>query len=235
MSFNFTAMILAAGFGKRMMPLTKSTPKPLIDINGITLLDNSINFVKKLGCNQIVVNSHFHHEKIQTSIYKRKLIEKDNIILIYEKDILDTGGGVKNAIPIFANNNLIVINSDIFWRVENLIDAESLINSYKINLLPNLLLVNKKNAFGLKKDSGDFVLDENKISRFKKGDEIIFYAGLQILNKDIFKQFSEDKFSFNIIWDFFIHQKKLCGHIMQSNLYHVGDIQGLTIAKRLVS
>ena len=64
MSFNFTAMILAAGFGKRMMPLTKSTPKPLIDINGITLLDNSINFVKKLGCNQIVVNSHFHHEKI---------------------------------------------------------------------------------------------------------------------------------------------------------------------------
>lgn len=229
MSLNFSAMILAAGFGKRMLSLTKELPKPLIDINGITLLDNSINFLEKLGCSEIIINTHYQHKKIQKLISLRK--SQNNITLIYEKEILDTGGGVKNAIPRFNNNNILIINSDIFWREENLKDAHLLINNYK--QLPCLLLVSKKNAFGLSKKNGDFVLNKNKVSRFKEGDEIIFFSGLQILNIDIFKKFSNDKFSFNVVWNYLIDKKILSGQIMQSNLYHVGDIQGLTIARKL--
>ena len=224
-------MILAAGFGKRMLPLTKDVPKPLIDINGITLLDNSINFLKKLGCTQIIINTHYQHTKIQKSINLRK--SQNNIKLIYEKEILDTGGGVKNAIPHFNNNNILIINSDIFWREENLKDARLLITNY--NQLPRLLLVSKKNAFGLFKNNGDFVLNKNKVLRFKEGDEIIFFSGLQILNLDIFKNFSNGKFSFNVVWNYLIDKERLCGQIMQSNWYHVGDIQGLTIARKLES
>lgn len=231
MSLNFSAMILAAGFGKRMLPLTKDVPKPLIDINGITLLDNSINFLKKLGCTQIIINTHYQHTKIQKSINLRK--SQNNIKLIYEKEILDTGGGVKNAIPHFNNNNILIINSDIFWREENLKDARLLITNY--NQLPRLLLVSKKNAFGLSKSNGDFVLNKSKVSRFKEGDEIIFFSGLQILNLDIFKNFSNGKFSFNVVWNYLIDKERLCGQIMQSNWYHVGDIQGLTIARKLES
>ena len=68
MNKNFSAMILAAGFGSRMKPLTNNLPKPLLDINGITLLDNAINFLKLLGCDEIVVNSHYHHLKIRNLI-----------------------------------------------------------------------------------------------------------------------------------------------------------------------
>ena len=233
MSFSFSAMILAAGFGKRLMPLTKDIPKPLIYINGITLLDNSINFLKKLGCSQIIINTHYQHLKIKASIDNRESIE--NITLINEEEILDTGGGVKNAISLFKNNNLLIINSDVFWRKENMNDAKLLIGSYKNNPFPHMLLVYKKNAFGLSKKNGDFILKKNKISRYRKGDEIIFYSGLQILNIDIFREFSKNKFSFNVVWDSLINQQKLYGQIMQSNLYHVGDIQGLNLAKELCS
>ena len=231
MGFSFSAMILAAGFGRRLMPLTKEIPKPLISINGITLLDNSINFLKKLGCNQIIINTHYYHSKIEKLIKKRG--STDDIILIYEKEILDTGGGVKNAIPHFTNNNLLIINCDIFWRDENLKDVKSLIYSYSSTYLPHLLIVDKKNAFGLSKKNGDFILENNRILRFRKGDEIIFYSGLQILNIDIFNEFSNNKFSFNVVWDSLINQQKLCGQIMQSNCYHVGDIQGLNLVKEL--
>ena len=233
MSFNFSAMILAAGFGKRMMPLTQHTPKPLIDINGLTLLNNSINFLKKLGCSQIVINTHYYHSKIEKLIKERG--PTDDIILIHEKEILDTGGGVKNAIPHFINNNLLIINCDIFWRDENLKDAQSLIYRYSNNYLPHMLIVDKKNAFGLSKKNGDFIIEKNRILRFREGDEIIFYSGLQILNIDIFNEFSNHKFSFNVVWDSLIYQQKLCGQIMQSNWYHVGDIQGLNLAKELLS
>jgi len=102
MSIRFSGMILAAGFGKRMLPLTKNLPKPLIEVNGITLLDNAINFLKKLGCNQIIINTHFKNLQIQKKINQRK--DKNIITLIHEEELLDTGGAVKNAIPYFDNS-----------------------------------------------------------------------------------------------------------------------------------
>jgi len=231
MILNYSGMILAAGFGKRMMPLTKELPKPLIDINGITLLENAINFLKKLGCQQIIINTHYHHLKIERFISQRKDI--DNIELVYEKEILDTGGGVKNAIPYFKNDDLLIVNSDIFWREENIKDAKLLIKNYLNKKIPYLLLAEKKRSFGIFKSQGDFVLQKNKIVRFNKGDHIFFYSGLQMITADIVKPFSQNSFSFNDVWDNLIVNKNLCGQIMKSNWYHVGDIKGLTIVKKL--
>ena len=114
MNSNYSGMILAAGFGKRLMPLTKSKPKPLIEINEVSLLSNSISFLRTLGCNEIIINTHYKHLQIKDSILKEK--HNNEIKIIYEKNILDTGGGVKNAIPYFSNKNIIVINSDIYWQ-----------------------------------------------------------------------------------------------------------------------
>jgi len=233
MSFNFSAMILAAGLGKRMLPLTKDLPKPLIQVNGITLLENSINFLTKLGCNQIIINTHYKYKKIKEAISQN--IYSNNITVIHEKKILGTGGGVINAIPYCKNNNLLIINSDIFWQNSNLKDARLLINKFKINLLSCLLLVDKKNAFGLSKKKGDFIIDKNKVSRFKNEDKIIYYSGLQMINLDILNKFSKGNFSFNIIWDSLINKKILFGQLMESNWYHVGDIPGLKVARKLSS
>ena len=226
-------MILAAGFGKRMMPLTKDLPKPLISINGKTLLENSIIFLRKLGCKEIIINIHYQHLKIQKFI--NTMQKNDDIILIFEKEILDTGGGVKNAIPYFKYKNILIINSDVYWRHENLFDAKKIIISYFHKQKPFLLLVNKNNSYGLIKNKGDFNLKKNKVYRFKNEDDIYFYSGLQIFNLDILKNFSDKKFSFNKIWDYLILKEKLCGQIIQSKWYHVGDIKGLNIAKKLDS
>ena len=233
MILNYSGMILAAGFGKRMMPLTKDLPKPLIDINGITLLDNAIDFLKKLGCRQIIINTHYHHLKIKKSLNNRKDI--DDIKLVYEKKILDTGGAVKNAIPYFKNNNILIINSDIFWRQENIKDAQLLINNYLNRGFPSLLLAEKAKSFGIFKSQGDFIFNKNKILRFSKGQDIFYYSGLQMISLGIFNNFCKKNFSFNDIWDDLITKKKLRGQIMKSNWYHVGDIQGLNIVKKLDS
>jgi hypothetical protein len=123
----------------------------------------------------------------------------------------------------------------VFWRDENINSVNLLIDQYKKNFDTSLLLVSEKNAYGIKKQFGDFSLRENLILRFKKGDMNYFYSGLQILNTDIFKNFNQKIFSFNLVWDYLIDKKILRGKIMHSNWYHVGDIQGLNIAKKLQS
>ena len=233
MTLNYSGMILAAGFGKRMMPLTKNLPKPLIDINGVTLLDNSIDFLRKLGCSQIIINTHYHSIKIEKAINRRKDIH--DIKLIYEKEILDTGGAVKNAIPYCKNKNILIINSDIFWQQDNIKDAQLLIKNFFNKKLPHLLLTEKSKSFGIDKTQVDFILDKKKILRFEEGQDIFFYSGLQMITLDIFNRFSKNSFSFNDVWDDLISKKKLYGEIMKTNWYHVGDVNGLIIVKKLNS
>tara|TARA_B100002051_G_C16520350_1_gene527386 strand:- start:2 stop:703 length:702 start_codon:yes stop_codon:yes gene_type:complete len=233
MSIRFSGMILAAGFGKRMLPLTKNLPKPLIEVNGISLLDNAINFLKKLGCNQIIINTHFKNLQIQQKINQRK--DKNIITLIHEEELLDTGGAVKNAIPYFDNSNILLINSDVFWTDENINDAKTLVDDYFNFNLPHLLLVEKRNAIGLDRNTGDFCLNKKIVEKYKQGDQIIYYSGLQILNCNFFNNFSIKKFSFNLVWDSWINDKKLCGKVMKSKWYHVGDIEGLSKANELLS
>ena len=233
MTLNYSGMILAAGFGKRMMPLTKDLPKPLIDINGTTLLDNAIDFLKKLGCRQIIINTHYHPLKIEKAINRRKDI--NDIKLIYEKSILDTGGAVKNVIPYCKNENLLIVNSDIFWRQDNIKDAQLLISNCLSQKLSHLLLSEKNKSFGIYKSQGDFILNKKKILRFQEGQDIFFYSGLQMITLDIFNNFSKNRFSFNDVWDDLISKEKLCGQIMKTNWYHVGDERGLAIVKKLDS
>ncbi len=233
MSFSNVGMILAAGYGKRMLPLTKLEPKPLLRVNGITLLENSINFLIKLGCKKVIINTHYLNHQIESFIAKSK--ERKKIIMIYEKEILDTGGGIKNIIPHINDNNLLVINSDVFWTENNLIDAKLLINNFDIHNNSTLLLSNKENSYGLDKMNGDFILKDNKIIRYSKGEEVIFYSGLQILDVDSIKNFSEKKFSINLIWDILINNGELCGELMKSKWFHVGDPKGLSIVKKLFS
>ena len=222
MSFSNVGMILAAGYGKRMMPFTQSEPKPLLNINGITLLENSINFLIKLGCKKIIINTHYLNNQIESFINQLK--EREKIITIYEKEILDTGGGIKNIIPHINSNNLLVVNSDVFWTENNLNDARLLINKFDIHNNSTLLLSNKENSYGLDKMNGDFILKDNKIIRYLKGEEIIFYSGLQILNPIVFENCKYTKFSINKIWDELISKKKLTAETMESELFHIGDI-----------
>ena len=110
---NFTLMILCAGFGSRMLNLTRNTPKPLLKYKNKILLKNTIDFFTNIGCDEILVNTHYLHDKIKH--YLKKNFKKYPIQIIYEKTILGTGGGVKNIFNHTKRKKICVVNSDIYW------------------------------------------------------------------------------------------------------------------------
>ncbi len=225
---SFSAMILAAGYGKRMLSLTKKIPKPLIKVNSIPLLKNSIDFLYRIGCKRIVINTHYKHNLIYEFIQEISI--NYNIKISYEKNILDTAGGVKNAMRFFDDENILVTNSDVFWKKENEKDVVNLINNFYSKEECRLLLVEKEKASGLINKVGDFSLDNNIVKRWKTGDRVLYYSGIQMISLNILNNFTLSKFSFNDVWDFQIKKNALYGELMLSNLYHVGDENGLKAA-----
>ena len=218
----FNLMILAAGYGKRMNNLTQSIPKPLLKINNKELLRHNIDFFTNLGCKKIIINTHYLHDKIQHFIERH--YSDRNIILSYEPTLLNTGGGIKNALSFLGNNNFIVTNSDILWKDDNSADVLKFINNYQQIETCKLLLANDNNFEGLKKSEGDFKYQNNLITRWKKNDPYLYYTGLQIINPIVFKLIKEVSFSLNKLWDLLIAKDNLHGKISNSNIAHIGDI-----------
>jgi MurNAc alpha-1-phosphate uridylyltransferase len=158
-----TALILCAGFGKRLNPITLKTPKPLLKIKDLTLLEHCINLIKQVGVKKIFINSFYLKEQIN------KFIEENNFeieIKVIEdgNTILNTGGGVLNLISKINEDNYLVFNPDTIWNNNYLIEIENMIELYfKKDLKNLLLLVDKKLSFD-KNLKGDFNLNKNLIS-----------------------------------------------------------------------
>ena len=218
----FNLMILAAGYGKRMNKLTHSIPKPLLKINNKELLRHNIDFFTNLGCKKIIINTHYLHDKVQQCI--ERYYSDRNIILSYEPTLLNTGGGIKNALSYLGDNNFIVTNSDILWKEENNQDVRKFINNHQEIETCKLLLAADTNFEGLKKSEGDFRCKDSLVTRWKKNDPLLYYAGLQIINPIVFNLIEEESFSINKLWDLIIARKNLEGEISNSKIAHIGDI-----------
>ena len=210
-------MILAAGLGKRMQPLTLKTPKPLLEINNLTLLERAINLLISHGVQEISINVHYLPDQIKTFINKKKYQAK--ITISNEEDLLlDTGGGVLKGSKNFGDSPFFVINPDTVWSKGYLEELKSLEIIYLKNKKPTLLLVNKK----LSIDSsfqGDFNLNNEKIT--KDDDNQFIFTGLQIINRDIFIDEKSKVFSMNKIWNKLIKDKKLQGLESNKRFYHL--------------
>jgi len=220
---SFHLMILAAGYGKRMHNLTHSIPKPLLKINNKELLRHNIDFFINLGCDKIIINTHYLHDKIQLCIDDH--YSDRNIILSYEPTLLNTGGGIKNALSSLGNKNFIVTNSDILWKEENNQDILNFIKNYQEIETCKLLLAADNNFEGLKKLEGDFAYKDNLVARWKLNDPNLYYTGLQIINPIVFNLIKEESFSLNKLWDLLIATDNLQGKICTSEIVHIGDIK----------
>ncbi len=210
-------MILAAGLGKRMQPLTLKTPKPLLEINNISLLERAINLLINSGVEEISINVHHLPEQIEKFIRGKKF--KVEVSISKETDaLLDTGGGILEATKHFGDNPFYVINPDTLWSGKYIVEAKRLKDSYSKNKKPTLLLVNKKLSFD-GSFKGDFNLSNNQISRDEKNDFI--FTGLQIINRSFLTSENSKVFSMNKIWNDLIVNKELYG--IESNLkfYHL--------------
>ena len=219
---SFNLMILAAGYGKRMNNLTDSTPKPLLKINNKELLRYNIDFFTNLGCEKIVINTHYLHDKIQHCIEEH--YSDKNVILSYEPTLLNTGGGIKNALSSLGDKNFIVTNSDILWKEENTKDVLKFINNYQEIETCKLLLAADSNFEGLKKSEGDFKYEDGLLKRWKKNDPYLFYTGLQIINPVVFDLIKDSSFSINKLYDLLIAKHNLQGELSYSSIAHIGDI-----------
>ena len=215
------AMILAAGFGKRMLPLTEKLPKSLIKIGPKNFLERSIELLIKIGVNEIAINTHYLSEEIENFVKNKNY--QANIDLIKESELLDTGGGVLNATKKFENNPFFVLNPDTIWNKNYYEELKILENFYLANKKPVLLLIDKKkshdNSF-----KGDFNFTKNKYIIREDINQFIF-TGAQIIDRSIFSGIKKKVFSMNLVWDQMIQEKKLLGQESSQTFFHVNTVK----------
>ncbi|MDA7544942.1 nucleotidyltransferase family protein [Candidatus Pelagibacter sp.] len=217
-----TALILCAGFGKRLNPLTLNTPKPLIELNNVSVLETCINLIESLDIKEIFINTFYLKDQIRSFIKKKNF--KTKISIIEDgKNILDTGGGIKNMLNHTKEDDVIIFNPDTIWKnnySKEIIEMEKLYFSKQLKNI--LLLVNKELSFD-KNLNGDFNLQDNLI--IKNNDRNFIYTGCQILNKKLLSIYKTEKFSINNLWNNLIEKKELYGFETNNDFYHLTDLK----------
>ena len=209
-------MILAAGLGKRMQPITLKTPKPLIQIGNKNLLERAIELLINHGIEEIVINVHHLPDQIKDFINSKKY--KAKIIISDEQDmLLDTGGGILQATRSFKKP-FIVVNPDTLWSSVYIKELKDLENLYFKEKKPCLLLVNKNLSFD-SSFKGDFNLHDGVVSRGISNKFI--FTGLQILDHSVFSSVKNKIFSMNKVWNYLIEKNSLIGNESKQKFYHL--------------
>ena len=216
-----TALILCAGFGKRLNPITLNTPKPLLEIKGVSMLERCINLIEKLGVQKILINTFYLKDQF-TEFLHNKNFNLDIKIIEDGEYILDTGGGIQNMIKYSNENDFLIFNPDTIWNYnykDEILKMEEIYFSKKLENI--LLLTNKELSFD-KKLKGDFNLKNNIIN--KETEKEFIYIGCQIINKKLFIKNKIKNFSILEIWNNLLDQKKLFGYESQKDFYHLTDL-----------
>ena len=218
-----TAIILCGGFGKRLNPITLKTPKPLIELKNITMLENCINTIIDLKIKKVLINIFHLGEQISNFIKEKKFPIDIEIIKDGDK-ILNTGGGILNMMNFSQDQNFLIFNPDTLWKKDYVSEIDKMESYYFQNNLDNILLVvNKRLSFD-QKLKGDFNMIDNILKK-KDGDKNFIYIGCQILNKNLFRQYKVESFPINEIWDSLLIQEKLNGLESLNKFYHLTNLE----------
>lgn len=220
-------MVFAAGFGTRMGALTAKSPKPLITVAGRTLLDHALNQADGLGLRQIVVNLHYLGDQIADHLKARPEIK-----LSWEREqILETGGGLRQALPLLGPGPVFTLNSDAVWAGAN--PLRLLSDHWDATRMDALLLLAEPEAALGYGGSGDFTLaPDGRISR--AGPKGLAYLGAQILNPSGLSGIAETGFSLNLLWDRMIAEGRVFGLRYPGGWCDVGRPEGIVMAETLL-
>ncbi len=216
-----TAIILCAGQGKRLNPLTLKTPKPLLKLKNITMLENCINLIIKLKIKKILLNTFHLGDQIFDFVRKKDFPIEIQIIKD-GKEILDTGGGILNLINHSSDLDYLVFNPDTLWNENYINEINKMINLYFSGNLDNILLVTNKNLSFDKNLKGDFNFENNLLQ--KKESKNFIYLGCQILNRNLFNNHQIKNFSISEIWNNLLKNNKLNGFESSNKFYHLTNL-----------
>lgn len=220
------AMVLAAGKGLRLRPLTLSRPKPLVEVAGRTMLDGVLDRLAEAGVADTVVNAHHLGHMIEGHLQGRT---SPRIHISREDVLLETGGGVKRALPLLGDRPFFVINGDVVWRDGKVPALRRLAEAWDGRIMDALLLLQSTaSALGYE-GPGDFVMDQlGRLRRRKEAEVVPFlFAGLQILSPGLFEDAPDGPFSLNLLYDRALAAGRLYGLRHDGTWYHVGTPEDL--------
>ncbi len=228
-----TAIVYAAGFGTRMGDLTRDIPKPMLRVGNATLLDRALDVVSGAGIPRAVVNIHYRGNMVRNALTART---SPKIIVSDESDqVLETGGGLKNALQHFDEEVVFALNSDVFWQGANPFNA--LAENWDASKMDALLLLAPVAVTNDPQRKGDFELaPDGQISWPDKARHAPFmYTGAQILKTEAFRNWPEKVFSTLKIWEKLIESRKCFGVVYDGGWLDVGDPKALALANELAA
>jgi N-acetyl-alpha-D-muramate 1-phosphate uridylyltransferase len=226
------AMILAAGLGLRMRPLTDATPKPLIKVKGKALIDYGVEHLRRAGVARAVVNAHYLPEQIEAWAAR----QADPAIEVSDERgiILDTGGGIARALPKLGREPFFVLNSDSFWRDSGTPALERLKTAWNGESMDCLLLLCPVAQTVGYDGKGDFHLHQDgRLSRRREGEaDALAYIGGYLVHPRLFDGAPQGKFSMNVLWNRAIGEGRLFGLSHRGLWLHVGTPDAIALAER---
>jgi MurNAc alpha-1-phosphate uridylyltransferase len=224
------AMVLAAGLGLRMRPLTEKTPKPLIAVAGRTLLDRALDALDAAGVTDAVVNCHYLPDQIERAAAARKT---PRIKISREAELLETGGGIAKALPLLGDAPFFTVNADITWRDGRKSALGRLAGAWREDVDAVLLLHLTPRAFGYD-GMGDYLLDPLGFPRRRRPTEVVpyVYTGLALLHPRLFDGAPRGKFSLTTLFDRAEKARRLRGIVHDGAWFHIGTPDGLADAQR---
>ena len=217
-----TAMVMAAGYGTRMRPLTDDRSKAMVEVGGLPLIEHMLRRLEAAGIQRVVVNVHAHADHLETYLKNRN--SKFELLISDERDaLLETGGGVVKARSLLGDAPILICNIDAVW-VEFEAVIPKLMAAWDGQQMDELLLLAPSgNVLGLK-SAGDFDMDSRARISYRS-DEMAshIYCGVQIFKPSLADGFNEEKFSRKLIWNETIVRRRAFGHVMEGYWMHVGD------------
>ena len=224
---NFPLMILAAGFGTRMGALTHDRPKPLIEVAGRTLVDRALDLTLTAPVGPVVVNLHYRGAQLERHLQGR------DVTLAWEPEILETGGGLKAALPLLGEGPVMTLNPDAVWTGAN--PLFTLAEAWRDDMAGLLLVAPNAWVNGRVGEPADFVMDEGgRLTRAMGAQDGVVYLGAQIVRADWVSAWPEVKFSMNRIWDQMIAAGQLRAVLHQGGWCDVGTPEGIVAAEALL-
>lgn len=237
------AMVLAAGKGKRMAPLSATTPKALVRVGDRTVLDHVLDHLLAAGVEKIVVNTHHLSDRIETHLGLRNL---PALATVRETTLLETGGGIRNALGHFGGLPFFAVNGDVLWRDGTEPALVRLARAWSDERMDALLLICPLGrAFGYE-GRGDFLIDSEKSSpapgaphrlhrRPPDGEAPYLFCGVQILHPRLFANSPEGAFSLNLLYDRALAAGRLYGLVHDGSWGHVSRPEDIAVAARWIS
>ena len=225
------AMVLAAGRGERMRPITDTTPKPLIEVGGMTMLDRMLDSLARAGVEKAVVNAWHLGEQIDSQVSGR---DAPAVTVVHETELLETGGGVANALSLLGNDAFYVANSDVLILDGVEPAAKRLAAAWRDDAMDAVLLMQSTvHAFGYD-GKGDYIVapDSRLTRRAERQIAPYLFAGLQILHPRLFEDCPAGPFSLNRLYDRAQENGRLYGVVHDGEWLHVGTPHALEAVER---